>query len=241
MTGKDDKLPQGRPATEAAVAAFLKQVAAAPRPGRLRAGERGRLIVALDATASREPTWDRACQIQAEMFEVARSLGGLEVQLAYYRGFHDFEASAWVADAAGLARQMAGVACLGGNTQIGRVLRHAQAETARRRVNALVFVGDCMEEDMDALCRLAGELGLKSVPCFMFQEGDDPIARQAFQRIARLSGGAWCPFDSTSADQLRDLLRAVAVYAAGGRAALIDHGKRRGGIALQLTHQMSGR
>lgn len=239
MPADDKKLPQQRAATDKAVADFLRKVAAAPKP--MPSGAvRGRLIIALDATASREPTWDRACQIQAEMFEVTASLGGLEVQLAYYRGFGEFEASQWVVDARGLARQMTGVACHAGNTQILRVLRHALAETARRKVNALVFVGDCMEEDVDRLCQAAGELGLKGVPCFMFQEGGDPIARQAFQQIARLTGGAWCPFDAGSADQLRDLLRAVAVFAAGGRAALADHGKRSGGLALRLTHQMGG-
>jgi hypothetical protein len=133
---------------------------------------------------------------------------------------------------------MADVRCLGGQTQIVRVLRHALGETAARKVNALVFVGDCMEEDIDALSRAAGELGLKGVPCFMFQEGDDPVATRAFQQVAKLTGGAWCPFDAGSAEQLRQLLRAVAVFAAGGRAALADHGKRSGGMALRLTHQL---
>jgi hypothetical protein len=232
---RDPKLPQAR-GTDAAVAEFLKKVAAAPQ--RAASAARGRLIVALDATASREPTWDRACQIQAEMFQVTAALGGLEMQLAYYRGFGEFEATPWVADAHGLARRMADVRCLGGQTQIVRVLRHALGETAARKVNALVFVGDCMEEDIDALSRAAGELGLKGVPCFMFQEGDDPVATRAFQQVAKLTGGAWCPFDAGSAEQLRQLLRAVAVFAAGGRAALADHGKRSGGMALRLTHQL---
>jgi hypothetical protein len=231
----DRKLPQAG-ATSAAVADFLKKVAAVPQ--RAGAGGRGRLIVALDATASREPTWDNACQIQAEMFDVTASLGGLEVQLAYYRGLAEFDASPWVADAKGLARRMAEVRCRGGQTQIVRVLRHASAETGARRVNALVFVGDCMEEDIDALSGAAGALGLMGVPCFMFQEGDDPVAKTAFQQVARLTGGAWCPFDAGSAAQLRELLRAVAVFAAGGRAALADHGRRSGGMALRLTHQL---
>jgi hypothetical protein len=72
----------------------------------------------------------------------------------------------------------------------------------------------------------------------MFQEGDDPVATRAFQQVAKLTGGAWCPFDAGSAAQLRELLRAVAVFAAGGRAALADHGRRSGGMALRLTHQL---
>ncbi|MGQ0676251.1 MAG: VWA domain-containing protein, partial [Rhodospirillales bacterium] len=231
----DKKLPQA-PGADAAVAEFLKKVASVPQ--RAPSAGRGRLIVALDATASREPTWDRACQIQAEMFQVTAALGGLDVQLAYYRGLGDFDASPWVADAAGLAQRMAAVRCLGGQTQIVRVLGHALGETAARKVNALVFVGDCMEEDIDALSRAAGALGLKGVPCFMFQEGDDPVAERAFQQVAKLTGGAWCRFDAGSAAQQRELLRADAVFAAGGRAALADHGKRSGGMALSLTHQL---
>jgi hypothetical protein len=39
---------------------------------------------------------------------------------------------------------------------------------------------------------------------------------------------------------LRALLGAVAAYAAGGRRALADYGKRAGGAALLLTRQLGG-
>ena len=133
---------------------------------------------------------------------------------------------------------MTGVRCLGGRTQIGRVLRHAITETKARHVNALVFVGDAMEEGIDELCDLAGQLGVLGLPIFLFHEGRDPVAEAAFQQIARLSGGACCPFDAASAKQLRELLRAVAVYAAGGRKALEDFSRSAGGHALLLTRQL---
>ena len=231
MTDKS-KLPTRSSQTE--VDAFLRKVAKAPGAG---AG-RGRLIFAMDATASRGPTWDQACHIQAEMFRETQALGGLEVQLAYYRGFGEFQASEWVKDAGALLKRMTGVSCLAGHTQIAKVLRHAIAETKGQKVGALVFVGDCLEEDLDALGDLAGQLGLLGVPCFMFHEGGDPIARNAFEQIARLTGGAFCRFDASSAQQLRDLLAAVAVYAAGGRKALGDYSDRKGGIVRQLTHQV---
>ena len=112
-------------------------------------------MFAMDATASREPSWDRACEIQGDMFLEAAALGGLEVQLAYYRGFHEFKATSWIDNSAKLVRLMTGVACRGGQTQIGRVLRHAIDETKKQRVNALVFVGDSLEEGLDELCRSA--------------------------------------------------------------------------------------
>lgn len=228
------------PATgnKAAVETFLRQVAAMPavKP----AEGRGRLIFALDATASREPTWDRACRLQGEMFEAAAALGGLEVQLVFYRGFDECKASRWLATAPSLHQAMRSVSCVGGETQIARVLGHALKEAQARKVNALIFVGDAMEEKLDTLCQRAGELGLLGTPIFAFHEGDDAIAGRAFREMARLSGGAYCAFDSASARQLRELLGAVAAFAAGGRPALADYGKRTGGAALLLAGRIGG-
>ena len=234
MAGKSGKLPAK--ADQAAVDAFLAKVARTPVTK--ARGARGRMIFAMDATASREPTWDRACHIQAEMFLETEALGGLDIQLCYYRGFQEFHATPWLGSSAELLARMQAVRCAGGMTQIERVLEHAIAETRREKVNALVFVGDCMEEDIDRLCHLAGELGIVGVPAFVFHEGDDPAADRAFREIARLSAGAYCRFDASSAQQLRDLLSAVAVYAAGGRKALQDFGQRQGGIARRLTRQL---
>ncbi|NOG68997.1 VWA domain-containing protein [Roseicella sp. DB1501] len=218
----------------AAVAAFLQRVEAMPQ-ARPAAGRRGRLVFAIDATASRQPTWDRACQLQGEMFGATRDLGGLAIQLAYYRGFREFAATPFLADAAELTRRMAGVQCLGGQTQIQRLLEHVLAETRRERVNALVFVGDAVEEAVDPLCHVAGQLGLHGTPVFCFHEGGHPEAAAALRQVARLSGGAYAPFDAASAAALRELLRAVAVYAAGGRQALV---RLPGGAAQRIAGQL---
>ncbi|HLN24495.1 MAG TPA: VWA domain-containing protein, partial [Patescibacteria group bacterium] len=93
---------------------------------------------------------------------------------------------------------------------------------------------------VDDLCAVAGELGLLGVPVFLFHEGDDATAARAFAQLAKLTGGACCRFDAGSPQQLKALLGAVAVYAAGGRKALVDYGKRQGGIVLQITHQVKG-
>src|SRR6266699_3730211 len=220
----------------AEVDAFLRDLQRAPPPR--PSGGRGRLIFALDATASREPTWDRACRIQGEMFEATAALGGLDVKLVYYRGFTECKASRWMANAADLHRAMRAVSCIGGETQIERVFAHAIAETKKQRVNALVCVGEAMEENVDRLCQLAGELGLKGVPIFLFHEGGDPIAAKAFQQMAKLSRGAYLHFDLASADRLKDLLGAVAVYAAGGYRALTAYGEKKGGEVLRLTAQL---
>jgi hypothetical protein len=215
---------------------FLQQVRANSPPTRHEA--RGRLIFALDATASREPMWDRACHIQAQMFEQTAALGGLDIQLAYYRGYGEFKAAPWTAQADELLSLMSAIRCSAGQTQVARLLQHAVTQAGRGTVDALVFVGDCMEEDPDVLARVAGKLGILGVPVFLFQDGADPAAAKAFAHIARLTHGAHCRFDAASAAQLREPLCAVAVYAAGGRKALEDFSRSQGGEALRLTQQL---
>src|SRR3954453_4105933 len=216
-SGKSGSVPDAKRSASEDIAAFVaKARAMSPHA----AGAKGRLIFALDATMSRQPTWDMACALQADMFREAASVGRLDIRLVYYRGLNECRASNWVSDTAHLARLMSGIACRGGNTQIGKVLSDARSEAVGSGVRAVVFVGDAMEESVDDLCARAGELGLLKVPAFMFQEGDDASAEQAFREIARLTGGAWCRFDPGAAAQLRALLRAAAAYAAGGREAL---------------------
>ena len=175
---------------------------------------------------SRQPTWDMAQALQGRMFEAAARLGGLDVQLVYFRGVGECRATSFVSGGEGLAELMSRIAVAGGATQLRRVLAHARDEARRAPVGALVFVGDAMEERIDPLLATAAEVALAGVKAFMFQEGDDPAARRAFQEIARLTGGAYEAFNAGAAARLEALLRAAAVYAAGGRAALAAHADR---------------
>jgi hypothetical protein len=198
----------------AEVAAFAQKVGALARP----AGEqRGRLLFALDATMSRQPTWDLAQSLQAEMFKALPKDRALEVQLLYFRGFGECRASKWVIDAQALARLMSGIDCRGGNTQIGKVFAHARAEHTKGKVNAVVFVGDAIEENVDVLAQKAGELGLLNCPVFLFQEGHDARVEAAFREFARLTKGAYARFDASAPAELAALLKAVAAYASGGQ------------------------
>lgn len=206
------------PSSEGMIDSFLSQ---AKQLGPLgEAGERGRLIFALDATMSRQPTWDLACRVQGEMFETAAGIGGLSVQLVYFRGFDECRSSRWVVQPRALTDLMTQIGCRGGHTQIGRVLRHVKNEAQRTPLKAFIYVGDAMEEPIDELCAAAGELGLMGVKAFMFHEGSDPIAARAFQEIARLTGGAYARFDAGAPQSLAGLLRAAAAYATGGSGAL---------------------
>lgn len=225
--------PQGAIRDE--VAAFVKKVGQLARPN---ASEDGRLLFAMDATMSRQPTWDMAVSLQAGMFEAIPKDAALQVQLIYFRGLGECRASKWMRDASALARVMSTISCQGGNTQIGKVFSHARDEHRRRRIHAVVYVGDAIEESVDALCAKAGELGLMGLPLFVFQEGRDARVEAAFREFARLSKGAYARFDSGAPQQLADLLKAVAAYASGGRALLKLQGS---GAAQALLTQIEGR
>lgn len=192
-----------------------------------------RLMFAVDATASRQPTWDHATRLQQEMFLTSGKVAPLAVQLCYYCGFSEFRASRWLTDSEALANLMGRVRCEGGHTQITKLLKHAQSEHRKTSVRALVFIGDAVEESPDGLCNLAGQCGMLRLPLFLFQEGHDRAVEQTFRTMAKLSGGAYARFDSNSAGKLADLLGAVASYARGGHAAL----EKRGGDSAKLLLQ----
>lgn len=204
------------------IEAFIRQARSIAPPA---AGGNGRLILALDATMSRQPTWDLACTLQAEMFDAVGRSGKLDVQLVYFRGAGECRASRFVGDTGTLKGLMTKIDCRGGHTQIGKVLAHALKETERERVNAMVYIGDAMEEGIDDLAEKAGRLGLRGVPVFVFQEGRDPAVETAFKEIARLSRGAWFRFDRNSASTLAKLLSTIAIYATGGLKALERRGR----------------
>jgi hypothetical protein len=229
-------VPATKPSSR--VTAFLEKV---------RTASRARLIFALDATQSRQPTWDLACKLQSEMFSEVAKIGGLEIQLVYYRGI-ECKLSAWTLDADELARLMRKTECEGGHTQIERVLTHVRTEHTREKVAAGIFVGDAVEEPPSKLYAAAAGLG---VPLFMFQEGDAlatpldqhgmPIdappqkVEQIFREIARLTNGAYARFNAGAARELAELLRAVAAFATGGLTALAD---LRSDSARKLLGQM---
>ncbi len=198
------------------IASFLKAAGEVAKP------RSGRLIFALDATMSRQPTWDRAMVHQASMFDAVGKSGDLAVQLVYFRGLDECRASKWVVNARALRDLMLSISCLAGHTQIAKVLKHAAVETSKTPVSALVYIGDAIEENIEILCEKAGELGVRGIRCFFFQDGLDIAAERGFREMARLSGGAYLRLGPDSAKELAELLSAVALYARGGLKALSE-------------------
>lgn len=216
------------------IAAFVKRAKSLQK----QSGSKGRLLFAMDATASRQPSWDRASHLQVEMFN-ATADQALEVQLAYYRGFEEFAVTPWLNNSKLVQQKMSRVSCVGGYSQINKILNHALKENKKTNINALVFIGDAVEEDSKHLYHLAGQLGLFKIPAFMFQEGHEPQVREIFQHISQLSGGAYSHFDHNSPRVLAELLAAVACYSTGGKKALEKYIEGKSSSVKRLTQQLS--
>ncbi|MBO6552323.1 MAG: VWA domain-containing protein [Roseitalea sp.] len=232
-TDRSERSPEAKTSSSGDIAAFLN-AARAVKPGE---GGAGRIVLALDATMSRQPTWDMASAIQAEMFESVASSTALTMQLVYFRGFGECRASRWAQNGRELGTMMTRIDCRAGRTQIGKVLKHALKEHGKSPISALIYIGDAMEEDADALGHVAGQLGVRGVPAFIFQEGREPGAELVFREIARLTRGGWFRFDPSSPRVLADLLKSIAVYATGGLKALEARGT---GSDKRLLTQLKG-
>src|SRR6202790_4801115 len=148
-SGKSGSLPEAKPSASEDIAAFVaKARATSPHA----AAARGSLVFALDATMSRQPTWDMACALQADMFREAAPLGSLDIRLVYYRGLNECRATGGISDSAQLAKLMGKIDCRGGNTQIGKVLSEGRREAVGSGVRGVRFPGDAIEESVDDLC-----------------------------------------------------------------------------------------
>ncbi|MGK0298614.1 MAG: hypothetical protein ACI9XC_002236 [Gammaproteobacteria bacterium] len=233
MKSQVDKLP----AKKNDINSFLKKVRDV-KSMTTYGNKPGRLAFIIDATASRQPTWDSANRIQAKMFKAVEDVGKLHVQLIYFRGVLEFYASKWYADSNSLSIEMKEVSCLAGHTQIERSLKELLSETNRKQVSAAVFVGDAFEETTSAIYNIAGQLGIRKIPVFMFQENYQADVEKVYRNIAKLSGGAYCRFDNNSADLLAQLLSAVAIYAAGGHQALRAFAKNSNPQLQEMTRQL---
>ena len=188
---------------------------------------RGRLIFAIDATASREATWTLARERQADMFRKTAPIGRLEVKLVAYGG--DWcRKSPWKSSGDEIARIMNTITCDGGFTQIERVLDYVLREHATAPVQAVTFIGDACEEELDVLAGKAHKLGATGVPLYMFQEGRDPAVRNIFRLLALKSGGEYFEFDPEkprAVELLSEQLNTVARLVVGDVEALTDQRK----------------
>jgi hypothetical protein len=181
---------------------------------------RARIVFALDATASREPTWQMAKQLQAQMLQEAARIGTLDVSLAFFRGLDDTNFSEFTSSADHLVDLMNQIRCEMGTTQIGTILHHSLKLHNESPIAAIVFIGDTYEENGigGAAEFSASQLKAAGVPLFVFHEGK--VCEGKLRNLADLSGGAYASFREGSASELAELLKSIAAFATGGLKAL---------------------
>ncbi len=202
-------------------------------PARLR----GRLLFGLDLTGSRERTLAEARLATASMFEAIAAIGNIEVKLAWYRGVHECKVGRWHDDPEIVSRSMKELSCVGGDTQIAKLLRVALAEP--EEISGMVFIGDDCEEKTDVLFDLARKLGRKSVPLFIFHECIGKCeytqrAKPSFRKMAKLSGGAYMEFKPDSGTVLREALTSLAAFSVAGPEGMRQIPTPKTPEALQL-------
>ena len=183
------------------------------------------LLFAMDATASREPAWAVAQQITSKMFEQIPAQ--LKVALAYHSGGRLRKITPYTDNARQFADTVHQVHCEAGLTALNAILAKA-AQT--RGLKALVYIGDCFEEDEQTAYDLARQLKLTGTKCFFFHDTSSAgsvwgiaDARTVFENIVAITGGAVLDFNDQAVQESGDLLQAVAVFASAGKKALEHH------------------
>ena len=171
----------------------------------------------IDATASREHTWEQAQTIQAKMFHSASGLTALKLRLVYFGG-NRITKHGWNDNERGVAAHMAAVRCSAGLTQIIEGLEAFIDEKPENRAGAIILIGDCFEEDSAIAAKTAALLKAKNIKVFSFIEGEDWTAHSVFKNLATITGGKFAKFGDDL--PLDDLCEGVALMTYGGEKAL---------------------
>jgi len=171
----------------------------------------------IDATGSREQTWELAQTIQAKMFQAVSGLKAVSLRLVYF-GNNRLTALGWDNNPNSVAKHMAAVRCRTGLTQIIEGLQSFIDERPDGKAAAIILIGDCFEESSSQAERAAILLKEKGIKVFSFVEGYDPTAQSVFRRISEITGGKFARFGSNM--PLSDLCEGVVLLASGGEKAL---------------------
>lgn len=183
--------------------------------------ERARMVLAVDATASRARAWKASQEVMGAMFTALP--GELDVALAVHGGGKVQTFTGFMPDVKSLRRIAARVTCKGGYTKLLEIFERV---LKLKRVRVVVYVGDVFEESRPYALRLAKMLAAKDTRVIILHDTVHTDARysgsldhddgEVFRQIAAITGGAVLPFDASALDRLSELLQAVSVLAVGG-------------------------
>jgi hypothetical protein len=187
----------------------------------------------LDATASRSYSWELSRTLTAAMFNAIP--GELDIALAWHAGTKLQEITTFSSDAAPFTNAIRSMRTESGQTRLNEILAAATKMTPPIRV--FVYVGDCYEEDEKEAYIYARRLNRIHTTCFFFHDASSTdaynqnyidalaTAKTVFENIVAITGGMVLPFTRNAPDEIKNLLEAIAVYAAGGVKLLEERRK----------------
>lgn len=174
----------------------------------------------IDATASRQDTWDTAQKTQAAMLsELANGFADrVTIELVTFGG-DVLNAPTQAVSHIDAAKRLAEVECKAGSTQFIDALQPF-VERKDNRTKSIIIVGDFFEENIETVYDVARKLAQKKIKIFTFQEGhyDNDDTETFFRELARITGGAYAKFGSPV--QLSKLCADVIDLTLGGCNAL---------------------
>jgi hypothetical protein len=178
----------------------------------------------VDATGSRNKTWERAQGIQSKMFRAAYGIKAIKLRLVHFGG-GSLTTRNWDDDTKSVAANMAAVRCQAGLTQILEGLQSFIDETPEDRATAIILIGDYFEECSTQAKITAVRLKDMGIKVYSFIEGNDHTAQTVFRNLAEISGGKFARFGDDL--PLADLCQGVALLASGGKKALRQLGNKK--------------
>lgn len=176
----------------------------------------------VDATASRERTWEEAQTAQARMVRAVAEIGRVAIRLVQFGG-GALTDHGWSADTRALARKMAAVRCRMGLTQIIPALQLFMEDAPA--ADAVILVGDAFEEDADALAPLLASCRAHHIRVFAFFDGEAGFSEHIYRKIAAGTRGRFARLGDDL--PLGDLCEGVALLASGGEKAVRRLGNAR--------------
>ena len=179
------------------------------------------LLIAFDATASRQNMWETAKKVQSELFQTATETAHITAKIGYFRGHEECRISKAHNNADQIVNLMNSVKCQAGGTQLGKLLKHSQTS----KQDAVIYTGDTIDpvEDFEHLKNLASE---QPAPWYIIHDQSNHPGKEAFsnfQQLAKLTGGAAMSYGKESAERetsLKETFAAIAALSTGGLKAL---------------------
>lgn len=204
------------------------------------AAPRARLVFALDATGSRQVTWETCAVPLTDALLTALPGHQLDVALAWYGGGR-VTFTGFTSHLGTLRDRAAGVRPKAGRTQFLEILTRCVLQT--EGVKVVCLVADTFEESPPLALKLADALKARGTRLLILHDSASQTfgGAEIFAQMAERTGGAVLPFDASALPRMKDLVGAIGVLAVGGTPMLEARQETMPAAKLLLSHLGRGK